>query len=113
MMSAPSLYGMLWCALAGAASAGATFLIKLSHQAGAGAARYLWLLAACAVYGIGFVCYAQALKRLDISVAYPVMTAMTIATLTAIGTLVLAEALTPAKLLGLGLLMSGVVLIAR
>ena len=51
------LNGYFWCALASLASAGATFLIKLSHGAGEGwsVPRLAYLGAACTVYGLSLI----------------------------------------------------------
>lgn len=71
--------------LAAAASAGATVLLKLSATNAPLAwdvsflsSRYLYLGAAFAAYGFGFVCYWLALRRLPISVGYPLMGGVTI-----------------------------------
>lgn len=107
--------GYLWCLLASVASAGATLLIKLSGDGAAGwtPARLAWLAAACAAYGAGFVCYALALQRLQISLAYPVMTAFTLVLVTMLGYAVLHEALTPSKLTGLALIAAGAFALSR
>ena len=111
----PAVVGYLWCALASVASAVATLLIKLSGQAGDGwhAARLLYLGAACATYGAGFVCYALALRQLPISLGYPVMTAITLVLVTALGYVALNEALTPSKLAGLALIAAGAFALSR
>lgn len=115
MNGAFNLAGLGWCALAGLASAGATYLIKMSHQAGSdwNLARLTWLGAACASYVLGFVFYTQALKRLDMSLAYPLMTAVTMTVVTGLGVLLLSESLTPVKLAGLSMLIAGAFLITR
>lgn len=109
------LLGILWCALAALASAGATYLIKISGSAGEGLslARLLWLGAACASYGLGFVAYALALHRLQISIAYPVMTAITIAVVALIGYFALQEPLGASRLAGIALVALGAFLVAR
>jgi len=101
--------------LASVASAAATFLIKLSTQSGAGVtlARLAWLGGAGGAYALGFICYAVALERLEISLAYPFMTAVTIVMVTLLGTLLLHEALTPVKILGLLLIAAGAFVVAR
>ncbi|MBV6320429.1 SMR family transporter [Duganella violaceipulchra] len=111
----PTLIGYLWCAGAALASAAATLLIKLSGQTGGGWSplRLLLLGGAGGTYVAGFVCYSLALQRLEISLAYPVMTAITLALITLLGTLVLQEALTPAKLAGLALIAAGAFALSR
>nr|WP_315252896.1 SMR family transporter [uncultured Duganella sp.] len=111
----PTTTGYLWLVVASVASAAATFLIKMSSSAGAGLsiARLLWLGGAGGAYGLGFICYAFALERLAISLAYPVMTAITIVMVTLVGTLVLQESLTPLKIFGLLLIGAGAFVVAR
>jgi multidrug transporter EmrE-like cation transporter len=109
------LNGYFWCALASLASAGATFLIKLSHQAGSGwtLARLGYLGAACAVYGMGFVCYTITLQKLPMTIAYPLMTAITMMAVLLCGYAVLGEALTGVRLLGMALVAVGAFALVR
>lgn len=107
--------GLMWCALASLFSAAATYLIKMSGSAGEGLslARLVWLGAACGAYGMGFVAYALALHRLQISLAYPVMTAITIAMVALIGYFGLQEPLGTSRLAGIALVAAGAFLVAR
>jgi quaternary ammonium compound-resistance protein SugE len=111
----PLLIGCLWCALAAVASASATLLIKLAGDGSGGwtLVRLGYLGGACATYGVGFVCYALALQKMQISLAYPVMTAITLTLVTLLGYLVLQEALTPVKLTGLALIAAGAFALSR
>jgi multidrug transporter EmrE-like cation transporter len=113
--SAQALAGYFWCMLAAVASAVATLLIKLSHQPGAEwtLARLGWLGAACAAYGVGFVCYAIALQKLQMSLAYPVMVAITMVLVAVTGYFALQEALTASKLAGMLLIALGAFVLAR
>ena len=113
--SAQALAGYGWCMLAAAASAGATLLIKMSQQAASGwtLVRLGWLAGACAAYGIGFVCYAIALQRLQMSLAYPVMVAITMVLVAIAGYFALQEALTVPKLAGMLLIALGAFVLAR
>lgn len=114
-MQNTQLLGILWCALASLASAIATYLIKVSAGAGEGMsmARLMWLGAACASYGMGFVAYSFALHRLQISIAYPVMTAITIAIVALIGYFALQEPIGASRLAGIALVTAGAFLVAR
>ncbi|NVM78739.1 small multidrug resistance pump [Duganella sp. SG902] len=114
-MNTTPIAGYLWLVLASVASAAATFLIKMSSQAGTGInlARLAWLGGAGGAYVLGFVCYAIALARLEISLAYPFMTAVTIVMVTLLGTMLLQEALTPTKIIGLILIGAGAFVVAR
>lgn len=111
----PIVIGCLWCVLAALASAGATLLIKLSAGSGAGwhLARVLLLGGACTTYAAGFICYTLALQKLQMSLAYPVMTAVTLVLVTLLGYLILNEALTPSKLTGLALIAAGAFALSR
>lgn len=115
MNMSPSVIGFLWCAGAALASALSTYLIKLSGQAGAdwNFARLAWLGSACASYGLGFICYSIALQRLQISLAYPVMTAITLTLVTLTGYAALQEPMSAAKLAGIALVGAGAFLLAR
>lgn len=111
----PTLIGYLWCALAALASAAATYLIKLSGMAGAewNLARLAYLGGACATYGLGFVCYSLALQRMQISLAYPAMTAITMALVALLGYAALHEAMTVSKVVGLVLIAAGAFALTR
>ncbi|MTV40518.1 SMR family transporter [Duganella radicis] len=111
----PSIAGYLWLVLASVASAAATFLIKMSSHAGEGIsfARLAWLGGAGSTYVLGFVCYSFALARLEISIAYPFMTAVTIVMVTLLGSQLLHETLTPMKILGMLLIGAGAFVVAR
>lgn len=107
--------GYLWCALAALASAVATLLIKLSGQAGAGwtIVRLSYLGGACGAYALGFVCYSLALQKLQISLAYPIMTAMAMAMIAVLGYAALNEPMTPAKIVGMLLIVAGAFALGR
>lgn len=111
----PAATGYLWCALAAAASAAATFLIKLSNQHSAdwNLTRLAFLGAACFTYGLGFACYSVALQKLDISLAYPVMTGIAMAMVALIGYVFLSEPMGASKLLGMALIACGAIALSR
>lgn len=111
----PAVTGYFWCAMAALASAGATFLIKVSNQHGAdwNIVRLAWLGGAATTYAIGFVCYSVALQRLEMSLAYPVMTGFAMAMVAAIGFAALDEQLTMSKIIGMVLIALGAVFLSR
>jgi multidrug transporter EmrE-like cation transporter len=113
MTSTPA--GYLWCGAAALASSLSTLMIKFSSHAGPDwtLARLAWLAAAIASYALGFACYTLALQKLQISLAYPVMTAVTMVLVTVLGCAVLQEPLAPAKLLGITLIIVGAFVLAR
>jgi multidrug transporter EmrE-like cation transporter len=110
-----NMTGFLWCGGAALASALASLLIKFSNQAGSdwNVARLTWLGAACATYALGFVSYTVALQKLDMSLAYPIMTGIAIAFVALIGYVALNEAITPAKIAGMVLVAAGAFLLSR
>lgn len=107
--------GYLWCALAGLASAVANWLIKLSNRGGAEWTfeRFAFLGAAAGTYGLGFVLYSLALRRLDMGIAYPAMTAAAMALVAAIGFIALDEPLTMSKVAGMVLIAAGAFALSR
>lgn len=109
------LLGYLWCALAALASAGATLLIKHATIVAPawGLPRLLWLGAACGVYGLGFLCYSVALQKLPMSLAYPVMTAVSMLVIALLGYTLLQEPITLQKAAGMALLAAGAFLLTR
>lgn len=111
----PAATGYLWCTVSAAASAVATLLIKLSNQHGAdwNTLRLAYLGGACMTYAIGFVCYSLALQRLDISLAYPVMTGIAMAMVGAIGYLFLHETMSATRLAGIALIACGAYALSR
>lgn len=109
--------GLVLCFLAGVASAVATYCLRMSHLQAAlsdnpSFTRLMYLGAAVASYGIGFVLYALALRRLPISFAYPFMTACTIILVALVGVFFLQEPIGILKLCGFALMLSGVFLLA-
>ncbi|MGV7208628.1 DMT family transporter [Oxalobacteraceae bacterium A2-2] len=110
----PAYSGYAWCLLSSVFSAAATYLIK---RAMGGAewnlVRLAWLAGAGGSYALGFACYALALQRMQISVAYPVMTGFTMLLVACTGWLLLGESLTPVKLGGMALLAMGAWLLTR
>lgn len=106
MTFSPALVGYLWCAIASLFSASATLLLKKSTGPGSYAdmAKLVWMGSAAGSYLLGFFCYGQALSRLDMTAAYPVMTALTMATVAVFGTVFLGEAVSLSKVTGMCLL---------
>ena len=111
----PVMTGYLWCALAALASAVATLLIKLSGQHGPdwNLVRLAWLGGAGFTYVLGFVCYSVALQKLEISLAYPVMTGIAMAMVAALGFAFLHEPLSWSKAAGMALIAAGAFALTR
>ena len=111
----PTATGYVWCTVAAAASAVATLMIKLSNQHSAdwNLQRLGYLGVACFTYGLGFVCYSLALQKLDISLAYPVMTGVAMAMVGLIGYAFLSEPMGASKLLGMALIACGAFALSR
>ncbi len=111
----PALTGYLWCALAALSSAVATLLIKFSGQHGAdwNLVRLGWLGGAVVTYALGFVCYSLALQKLEISLAYPVMTGIAMVMVAALGFTFLHEPMSWSKAAGMLLIGAGAFALTR
>jgi small multidrug resistance pump len=107
--------GYLWCAVAGLASALATQFIKLSshHAADWNPVRIAFLGAAGVTYMAGFVTYSFGLQKLDMHLAYPVMTAAAMVMVAALGFAALDEPLTVSKVTGMVLVVLGAFALSR
>ncbi|MGP3970839.1 DMT family transporter [Streptomyces sp. 6N223] len=68
-------------------------------------------LACLGLYGVSFTLLAQALKSMDVGIAYAVWSGAGTALIAAIGMAFLGEALTAAKILGVALVIAGVVVL--
>jgi len=111
-------YFMLF--LSGSCSAFASILLRVAGQIPASAMRLDWaslastpnLLRGGAVvaYGAGFVLYALALKRIELSVAYPLMVGIAILEIFGYG-LLGGEAASVKSMMGALLVMAGIFLI--
>ncbi len=102
----------LFILLAGGLSALASILLRVAALDGVAIPGGQWtmrLLAICA-YGAGFVLYALALKRLELSMAYPLMVGTTMMLLFLYG-LFSGEAVTAKTAAGAAMLVLGVCLI--
>ena len=67
----------------------------------------MYLCAAVFAYGLGFVCYTLALQRIRISLAYPVVTAITMFLVTATDYVAFAGTITPLKAAGIVTIVAG------
>jgi multidrug transporter EmrE-like cation transporter len=93
----------------------ATLLIKLSSHDGAAwtLTRLAYLAGAGGTYVVGFVCYSVALQKLNMSVAYPIMTSIALVMVALLGIVVLNESLTVTKAVGLALIALGAFALSR
>lgn len=82
-----------------------TSLLKLS----AGFTRLYWGILALALYMASFIALAQALKRIEVGVAYALWSGIGIVLIAAIGAVCFRETLNWAKLLFIGLILVGAV----
>jgi small multidrug resistance pump len=73
----------------------------------------MWLAAAVGCYAVGFVACGQALGKLQMTVAYPVMTAVTMTLIAVQGVVVLGEAITLTKPAGMVLLCVACLLLSK
>lgn len=82
-----------------------TTSLKLSH----GLTR-LWPSVLMTICYVGcFTCLAQALKRVEVGVAYAIWSGVGIALLTGIGVLFFRESVSPLKLISIGLIIAGII----
>ncbi|AKO96095.1 MAG: hypothetical protein RID15_10830 [Marinovum algicola] len=70
-----------------------------------------WVLGGLAFYGVGTVLWLFALRRIDLSLAYPFV-AMSFVMVAASGVLVLGETLSLTRVLGMALIISGLLVMA-
>ena len=100
---------MIWILLAGAIAAEvtATSALKLSE----GLTRLLPSVVVAVGYILSFMLLAQALKQLEVSVAYAIWSGVGTAAVAVIGMLALKEPVTAAKILGIGVIISGVAIL--
>ena len=112
--------GYLFLSLALALNAGANILLKvgalrLEPLASPEFVPRLFtnytLLTGLGLFALNVVFYAAALTRLNLSVAYPVMTAGAILIVVTASLLFLKESMTTSQWLGLGLIVCGIVLV--
>jgi len=103
--------------LSGTCSASASILLRIAARVdndpslfATGGRPLLYRLAAIAAYGAGFGLYALALKRVELSVAYPLMVAVTILEILVFG-VVAGEAVSPRIVAGAGFLLISVLLL--
>lgn len=110
-----TLGGYIWCAAAGLFSALATVMLKLSSSGSASgtAIKLYWLAGAMTSYVAGFAAYRLALAKTDISVAYPVMTIVTMTLIAFAGRLIFGEMLSLNKVIGIILLGISCVLLTK
>lgn len=100
---------MIWILLAGAIAAEvtATSALKLSE----GLTRLLPSVVVAVGYILSFMLLAQALKQLEVSVAYAIWSGVGTAAVAVIGMLALKEPVTAAKILGIGMIIGGVAIL--
>lgn len=72
---------------------------------------YLWLGAFC--FGLALLAYAYSLAKMELSVAYPIMTSLGLIVVAVASLLLFQEQFSALKILGTILIMVGVVLVAR
>ena len=110
-----TLGGYIWCAAAGLFSALATVMLKISsnHSEPGMAVKLCWLAGAMTSYVAGFGAYRLALAKTDITVAYPMMTIVTMTLIAFAGRLIFGEALSVSKAIGIVLLCISCVLLTK
>ncbi|SAL66380.1 small multidrug resistance protein [Caballeronia arvi] len=119
MTSTLSVMSYITLVLSGTFSALASVLLRFAGKLpgngeallfGMAARPLAYRLAAIGAYGAGFVLYALALRRMELSIAYPLMVAVTILEIMAFGALS-GEAMSMRTLAGATMLIASVVLL--
>ncbi|MFA5621194.1 MAG: SMR family transporter [Thermovirgaceae bacterium] len=72
-----------------------------------------WAVTGVICFGISFMFMSAALTRVDLSVAYPVMSGLVFILVLGVSSVFFAEQVTLARLLGVFLILSGVLVISR
>lgn len=104
--------GLMWCAAAGLCSALATLMMKYSSSPPFNN-RMFFLGGAIGCYAVGFWLYCQALRNLQMSVAYPLMTMFTVLGVMSFGYIFFSESITFYKLSGIVLMIFSCFLISK
>ncbi len=71
------------------------------------------LLLGMAFFGANLVCYAYALSKMKLSIAYPIMMSMSFGIVIAASAFYLKEIMTREQIFGLFLILAGVILVAK
>lgn len=71
------------------------------------------LLVGMFFFASNLVCYAYALSRMKLSVAYPIMMSMSFGVVIAVSAFYLKETITRVQMVGLFLILAGVILVAK
>ncbi len=71
---------------------------------------YLWLGASC--FGLALLAYSYTLSKMDLSVAYPIMTSVGLLVVALASFLMFQESFTALKILGTVLIIAGVILVS-
>jgi small multidrug resistance pump len=79
----------------------------------AGFTRLWWTVGVLCGYGVSFFMMAQAVRQLEVGLVYAVWSGVGTAAIVTIGVIFRGESLTVAKLLGIGLIIAGVLVLNR
>jgi small multidrug resistance pump len=83
-----------------------SFIVKT-----AGFTRLWWTVAVLCMYGVSFFMLARAVRQLEVGLVYAVWSGVGTAAIVTIGILFLGESITVAKMLGIGLIVAGVLVL--
>jgi small multidrug resistance pump len=76
-----------------------------------GFTRLWWTVAVLCIYGVSFFMMARAVRQLEVGLVYAVWSGVGTAAIVTIGILFLGESLSVAKLVGIGLIVAGVLVL--
>lgn len=71
-----------------------------------------WAIGGVALFGVSFVFMSGALSRVDLSVAYPLMSGIVFLLVLSVSVLVFGESLGLTKILGVGAILSGIMILS-
>jgi small multidrug resistance pump len=73
----------------------------------------IYVFGGLSAYALSTICYLLILSKMNLSLAYPVVIGLTIATTTFVGAILFREKVTPHHWLGIGLMLSGIATLTR
>jgi|GEM_PF-580222 len=87
-------------------------LLKLGADENQLKMKLIFVLGGIGLYGVSTILYLVVLKRINLSVAYPLLIGLTLFATTASGAFILSEKVTVLQWFGIGLMLSGLGAIA-
>ena len=104
---------MKFLLLAAACNTVANLLLKVASNADGARASFLHpaFIAGAGCFGLGLLAFLQALKSVQLSIAYPLMSSISFVLVIACSILLFREHLSPLQLAGVGMIIAGIFLV--